>query len=182
MSCVTNPCCCAHLPAAQALDGEYTLWALWVWIYCIVWWLIQDICKVLVFRVMQRFNLFQINTAKLVNMRGAHKFSDKPLARASAGLVESKLVELKVDKAIDSVGRMASAPGADTHASRRISADLAVMRNAARLTRNSMRNLHVQQQSASGSVGGDVEDGARHQELEAASMHQSMAQVCMPNI
>eukprot|EP00882_Tetradesmus_deserticola_P019529 GHRQ01021025.1.p2 GENE.GHRQ01021025.1~~GHRQ01021025.1.p2 ORF type:complete len:133 (-),score=37.16 GHRQ01021025.1:255-653(-) len=95
---------------------------------------------------------------------------------------QSKLVELKVDKAIDSVGRMASAPGADTHASRRISADLAVMRNAARLTRNSMRNLHVQQQSASGSVGGDVEDGARHQELEAASMHQSMAQVCMPNI
>jgi hypothetical protein len=37
---------------------------------------------------MHRFNLFQINTAKLVNMREAQKFSDKPLARASAGLVE----------------------------------------------------------------------------------------------
>jgi H+-transporting ATPase len=59
-----------------------------VWIYCVVWWLIQDTCKVAVYWVMHRFNLFQINTAKLVNMREAQKFSDKPLTRASAGLVE----------------------------------------------------------------------------------------------
>jgi hypothetical protein len=81
--------CCAVIAAlVQALDGEYTLWALWVWIYCIVWWLIQDTCKVAAYWVMNKFNLFQIKTAKLVNMRGAQKFSDKPLARASAGLVE----------------------------------------------------------------------------------------------
>jgi hypothetical protein len=72
----------------QALDDDYTLWALWVWIYCIVWWLIQDTCKVAAYWIMTKLNLFQINTAKLVNMREAQKFSDKPLARASAGLVE----------------------------------------------------------------------------------------------
>ncbi|WIA12441.1 hypothetical protein OEZ85_012477 [Tetradesmus obliquus] len=162
-----------------ALDEHYTLWALWVWIYCIVWWLIQDTCKVAAYWVMARLNLFQINTAKLVNMRAAQTFSDKPLARASAGLVETKLMELKVDKAIDSVGRMASAPGADSTAStnmRRISADLVVMRNAARLTRNSMRNLRVQQ-SAGGAAGGDVEAGAGNAEQEAARMHQSIAQM-----
>jgi hypothetical protein len=73
---------------AQALDDDYTLWALWVWIYCIVWWLIQDTCKVAGYWIMNKLNVFQINTAKLVNMREAQKFSDKPLARASAGLVE----------------------------------------------------------------------------------------------
>lgn len=82
-------CCCPA--AAQALDEHYTLWALWVWIYCIVWWLIQDTCKVAAYWVMARLNLFQINTAKLVNMRAAQTFSDKPLARASAGLVEVRL-------------------------------------------------------------------------------------------
>ncbi|KIY97768.1 H+-transporting ATPase [Monoraphidium neglectum] len=25
--------------------SEYKLWALWVWIYCIIWWWIQDLCK-----------------------------------------------------------------------------------------------------------------------------------------
>lgn len=27
--------------AIKAGDETYTLWALWVWIYCIVWWLVQ---------------------------------------------------------------------------------------------------------------------------------------------
>jgi hypothetical protein len=96
--------------------------------------------------------------------------------------LQSKLMEFKVDKAIDSMGRMASAPGADSLAStnmRRISADLVVMRNAARLTRNSMRNLNVGQQSAGGAAAGDVEAGGRSVELEAARMHQSIAQVCL---
>ena len=26
--------------------GEYNLWALWVWIYCLIVWLIQDAAKV----------------------------------------------------------------------------------------------------------------------------------------
>lgn len=26
--------------------GNYGLWAIWVWIYCIVWWFIQDAAKV----------------------------------------------------------------------------------------------------------------------------------------
>jgi hypothetical protein len=93
-------------------------------------------------------------------------------------LLQTKLMEFKVDKAIDSVGRLASAPGADVVAStnmRRISADLVVMRNAARLTRTSMRNLRVQQ-SVGGAAGrGDVEAGSA--ELEAARMRQSIAQV-----
>jgi hypothetical protein len=126
-----------------------------------------------------------INTCLLqaaCNTKSSHCFTESGIAAGCAFLhLQSKLMEFKVDKAIDSVGRMASAPGADSLVStnmRRISADLVVMRNAARLTRTSMRNLNVGQQSAGGAAAaGDVEAGVRSVELEAARMHQSIAQV-----
>jgi H+-transporting ATPase len=27
--------------ALKSPESSYTLWALWVWIYCIIWWFIQ---------------------------------------------------------------------------------------------------------------------------------------------
>jgi H+-transporting ATPase len=29
------------LPVMGLALGDYTLWPLWVWIYCLVWWFIQ---------------------------------------------------------------------------------------------------------------------------------------------
>jgi len=41
--------------------------ALWIWIYCIVWWFIQDAFKVLTMILMHKYNVFGINnTGKLV--------------------------------------------------------------------------------------------------------------------
>lgn len=39
--------------------------ALWVWLYCIVFFFIQDAAKVMVFRMLLRFNLFDINATHL---------------------------------------------------------------------------------------------------------------------
>jgi H+-transporting ATPase len=60
----------------QEVDGIETyglglakpyLLTLYIWIYCIVWWWIQDVCKVLTFRVMMKYNVFGINdTGKVV--------------------------------------------------------------------------------------------------------------------
>lgn len=38
--------------------------------------------------ILRKFNIFQINTCALVNVRGAHTFNENPLARQSAGAVE----------------------------------------------------------------------------------------------
>jgi hypothetical protein len=78
--------------------GEYRLWPLWVWLYCIVWWFIQDACKVLTYKIVEMFNLFDYNTEGLVNMRAAHKADDPKhkLARVSVGMVEGKLLQMKV--------------------------------------------------------------------------------------
>jgi len=77
--------------------GEYKLWPLWVWIYCIVWWWIQDVCKVAFYWFLHKTNLFEVNTSQLVNVRDKTTFGDKnSLARMSAGMVEGKLLEMKV--------------------------------------------------------------------------------------
>ena len=57
-------------------DGIYTLglgrrkpyaFALYIWIYCIVWWWIQDVCKVLWIQLMVSYNMFGVNdTGKVV--------------------------------------------------------------------------------------------------------------------
>lgn len=59
-----------------------------MWIYCIVWWFIQDACKVVTYIFLRKYNIFQINTCKMVNVRGAQTFNENPLARQSAGAVE----------------------------------------------------------------------------------------------
>jgi len=33
------------------------LFPLWVWIYCIIWWFIQDILKVLTLAALNKFNI-----------------------------------------------------------------------------------------------------------------------------
>ena len=38
----------------------YTL-ALYIWLYCIVWWFIQDACKVFAFFILKKYNIFGYN-------------------------------------------------------------------------------------------------------------------------
>jgi len=33
---------------------KYSLWPLWTWIYCIIWWFIQDAIKVVVYAIMRK--------------------------------------------------------------------------------------------------------------------------------
>ena len=35
--------------------------ALFVWVYCILWWFVQDLCKVLLYKFMERHNIFGVN-------------------------------------------------------------------------------------------------------------------------
>ena len=78
--------------------GEYRLWPIWVWLYCIVWWFIQDAFKVVTYKLVEKYNIFDANTGAVVNVRATRTFDDKkhPLARMSAGMVETKLLNMKV--------------------------------------------------------------------------------------
>lgn len=134
---------------------EYKLWPLWTWIYCIVWWWVQDAAKVGAYWVMRRFNIFEINTARLVNVRGAQTFGENPMARASAGMVEGKLLEMKVDRALDSVNRVARQSN-DPNL-RRASQDLALVRNSVKLARASL---------GSTGAGGDAQAAAEVRKIQ----------------
>ena len=60
-------------PCLLLLQGgdNYTLWPLWVWLYCIFFWFIQDACKVLAYYLILKFDVFQVSRPGLrVGVRG----------------------------------------------------------------------------------------------------------------
>jgi len=59
-----------HIPVYGLARGSSHAIALWVWIYCIVIFLIQDVTKWIAFKIIYRYNLFDINnTKKMARMR-----------------------------------------------------------------------------------------------------------------
>ena len=57
----------------------------WIWIYCIVWWFVQDAAKVGTFHVLQKYNVFDINdTGVVVYQQSTLDFmSESDAAKAS---------------------------------------------------------------------------------------------------
>ncbi len=141
--------------------GDYTLMPLWVWIYCVVWWWIQDLLKVVCYWLMHRYNVFDINTTMLINKRDANAVDDKrdPLARHSVGLVEGKLLAAKVEDAQAKLEHLARR--SDNAAGlQRVSQSMArVSANLAAMKRSSLNR-------GSAAAKGDVEGG--HVPLEEA--------------
>ena len=46
-------------------DETYTLWPLWVWLFCIVFWFVQDALKVLTYYLVLKFDVFQVRVGSL---------------------------------------------------------------------------------------------------------------------
>ena len=154
------------LDAQLAAADAYTLWPLWVWLYCVVWFFVQDCLKLGAYWLMRKVNLFGINTAKYVNVRDATSFADRPLARASAGMVEAKVLDMKVANAQAGVAEAADRAG-DPNL-RRMSQDLGIMRNSVKLARQSIG------QAVTRGPGTDVEAGLTD---EMARMKDTIAQL-----
>ena len=64
----------------STLDGVYTmglgrhkpyLLALYIWIYCIVWWFIQDACKVFTYYIIKKYDLFGHNETGMLILPGS---------------------------------------------------------------------------------------------------------------
>eukprot|EP00961_Rhodomonas_salina_P056906 765012-Rhodomonas_salina.1 len=47
-----------HLPVVGLALGDYSLMPLWVWIYCVLWWFVQDLGKVAMIRTLKYYKLF----------------------------------------------------------------------------------------------------------------------------
>lgn len=156
----------AILDPKVAASDSYTLWPLWVWVYCVVWFVLQDALKLGAYTLMRKVNLFGINTAKYVNVRDATSFGDRPLARASAGMVEAKVLDMKVANAQAGVAEAADRAG-DPNL-RRMSQDLGIMRNSVKLARQSIG------QAVARGTGTDVEAGLTD---EMARMKDTIAQL-----
>ncbi|CUF89536.1 P-type H+-ATPase, putative [Bodo saltans] len=43
-------------------DGNTNLLPIWVWLYCIFWWFVQDLTKVATYKILDRYDLFNYRT------------------------------------------------------------------------------------------------------------------------
>ncbi|GFR41408.1 hypothetical protein Agub_g2091 [Astrephomene gubernaculifera] len=124
-------------PVEGLAYGSYTLLPLWIWLYCIFWWFVQDALKVFAYWVMRRYNIFNINTHQLVNLREASRPEDpnRPLAAGSVGLTETKLLHHRITNATEVLERVSAvAPGQIA----RVSQGLALARSSARVVRETV--------------------------------------------
>ena len=113
-------------------DGyaTYNLWPLWVWIYCIVFFFVQDLMKVVFYWIMLKFDIFQARTGALVNIRGYTSPGQSEAAAEATGRVEKKLLGRKIDNAINGITKMWSGKGAPPPSLARVSQTLAVARTS----------------------------------------------------
>eukprot|EP00122_Pirum_gemmata_P000938 Pgem_evm1s841 len=92
-----------EVPILGLARGGYEILALWVWLYCIVWWFIQDTCKVITYKLLFYFDVFGARTGALINMREFNQVEESKFARASVGIVEQKLLNKKINSAKEAV-------------------------------------------------------------------------------
>lgn len=90
------------------IDYTYKLWPLWIWIFCIIFWFIQDAFKVITYWFLLKFDIFQARTAALVNIRGYTAPGQSELGPEATGMVEKKLLGRKLDAAIGAIERVVS--------------------------------------------------------------------------
>lgn len=100
---------------------------------------IQDTLKVLGYRFLHKFNVFNVNTDRITNVRAATSPNDPhvPMARMSVGLVENKLLAAKVESAIQAVEDVAR-KSHDPAGLNRVSKSLALMRTSVQMARQSV--------------------------------------------
>lgn len=162
----------AVLPELEVIHYDYSLMPLWIWLYCVVWWFIQDTFKVGAYWLLHRFNLFSINTDKIVNVRAARSANDPhvALARHSVGLVENKLLAAKVEGAIQKVEDMARvSKGPQAAGLQRVSQSLALMRTSIKAARVSVGAERA------GAAKADAEKGAAQLGAQVAELEKAVA-------
>ena len=57
---------------AEGLRSNMAVWV-FVWLYCIVWWFIQDAAKVVTYKLMYKYNFNNINALVKMEVVGTEK-------------------------------------------------------------------------------------------------------------
>ena len=99
-----------------AIGGTYSKWPLWVWIYCIIWWFIQDLAKVATYKILSKYDIFRYRT--LASVMAFNQFQDGggDLAAAPQTSISISSVDFaddhhtmkKLEKAAENMERRAS--------------------------------------------------------------------------
>jgi len=75
---------------ARGSTSRDHLLPLWVWMYCIFWWFVQDVAKVYTFRLMHKYDIFQYRTQNDANLPQNQIRQSGPEAEKQALLLAEK--------------------------------------------------------------------------------------------
>ncbi|GBG70142.1 hypothetical protein CBR_g6273 [Chara braunii] len=72
-----------HMPLEGLANrsAEYKLWTIWVWLYCVLWWFIQDACKVGSYYFVIKYNVFGVNKGREVYVKTPGKEVLEPVGQ-----------------------------------------------------------------------------------------------------
>lgn len=84
--------------------GDYRLWPLWVWLYSIFWFFVQDALKLATYWALNHFDIFQFSSGKMVAVRDKQSFEDNPYA---AGALENKALDTAIAHASTTLEELA---------------------------------------------------------------------------
>jgi len=114
------------------LGGQQQQLFVGVWLYCLFWWGVQDVAKILCYKIMRKYNIFDVNSSDAINIRGAENPADKkhPLSRASMGHAEHKHLERKANDAMERLERMSNAAPSIARVSQRLQVARTSVRSA----------------------------------------------------
>jgi len=65
--------------------------AIFVWLYCIAWWFVQDVAKVLIYKILEKYNVFGINNTLMIPTAKDDEEIRKQLIDEERGSVERKV-------------------------------------------------------------------------------------------
>jgi hypothetical protein len=65
--------------------------AIFVWLYCIAWWFVQDVAKVLIYKILEKYNIFGINNTLMIPTAKDDEEIRKQLIDEERGSVERKV-------------------------------------------------------------------------------------------
>eukprot|EP00245_Coleochaete_scutata_P008875 TRINITY_DN27_c0_g1_i1.p1 TRINITY_DN27_c0_g1~~TRINITY_DN27_c0_g1_i1.p1 ORF type:complete len:978 (-),score=232.32 TRINITY_DN27_c0_g1_i1:433-3366(-) len=100
LACVWPPKYTDKIETVGLAREGYRAWAVWVWLYCIFWWFIQDTLKVMTYRLIWKFNIFNANAQRTIAMGTEITAGDeKGKGLAKEGEAEQELVTISYNAA-----------------------------------------------------------------------------------
>lgn len=85
---------------------DYRIWAVWVWLYALIAFVVQDALKVGTYWLLEKYDIFHYSSGAMVATRDVKSFED-PAGKLAAGHIETKALSAALADGASTIARIA---------------------------------------------------------------------------